>query len=162
MSAELVTTLTVCILIDRKDILLDVFRNEETAKGVLVSGTQVGPRSVYALNETTFLVTYPSNIPAADIGPAIKKINEWLGKPVVIACDEVTAVQLPQVMECACHTTGVESVVFNTRLDDIRTNSNPSVHSGYHSYASGPSVPGASSTIFLNKISSIPCFSGSE
>ena len=75
------------------------------------------PRSVHALNETTFLVTYPSGIQADDIGSAIEKINEWLGKPVVITCDEVTAVQLPQVIEHACHTTGVESVVFNTRLD---------------------------------------------
>ena len=54
MFSESVTMLTVCILIDRKDILLDVFRNEEIAKWVLVSGTQVEPRSVYALNEITF------------------------------------------------------------------------------------------------------------
>ena len=60
------------------------FKNEEIAKGVLVSGTQVEPRSVYALNETTFLVTYPSRMWAEDIGSSIKKINEWLGKPVVI------------------------------------------------------------------------------
>ena len=56
VSGELVTVLTVCILIDGKDILLDVFRNEEIAKGVLISGTQVKPRNVYALNETIFLV----------------------------------------------------------------------------------------------------------
>ena len=104
------------------------FRNEGIVKGVLVSGTHVKPKSVHALNETTFLVTYSSGILAADIGSAIKNINEWLGKPVVIRCDEVTAVQLPQVIECACHTTRVESVVFNTRLDEIRTDSNPSVH----------------------------------
>ena len=57
---------------------------------------------VYMLNETTFLVTYSSEILAADIGPAIKKINEWLGKSVVITCDEVTAVQLLKVIECVC------------------------------------------------------------
>ena len=62
VSAELVTMLTVCILIDGKVILLGVYRNEEIAKGVLVSRTQLKPRSVYALNETTFLVTYPSGI----------------------------------------------------------------------------------------------------
>ena len=125
VSAEPVTMLTVCILLDGKDILLDVFRNEEIAKGVLVSRTQVKARSVYALNETTFLVTYPSEIWAEDIGSAIKKINEWLGKPVVVTCDEVTAVQLPQVIKCACHTTGVESVVFNARVNDMRSGSNP-------------------------------------
>ena len=39
MPAESVTMLTVCILVDGKDILPDVFRNEVIAKGVLVSGT---------------------------------------------------------------------------------------------------------------------------
>ena len=62
MSADSVTTLTVCIFIDGKDILLDVFRNEDITKGVLVIGTHVEPSSVHALNETTFLVTYPSGI----------------------------------------------------------------------------------------------------
>ena len=162
MSAEPVTKLTVCILIDGKDILLDVFRNKDIAKGVLVSGTHVKPRSVHALNESTFLVTYSLGIPAEDIGSTIEKNNEWLGKPVVITCKEITAVQLPQVIEHACHTIRVESVVFNTGLDEIRTDSNPSVHSGYHSYASGPAVLGASGTTFLNKMPGIPCFSGSE
>ena len=159
MSTEPVTMLTVCIFIDRKDILLDVFRNEESAKGVLVSRTQVKPISAYALNETTLPVTYPSGIWAEDIGSAIKKINEWLGKPVIITCDEVTAVQLPQVIECTHHTTGVESVVFNTRVDDMRSDSNPSVHSGY---AGGPAVLGESGTTFLNKMPGIPQFSGTE
>ena len=162
MSTEWVATLTVCVLIDGKDILLDVFRNEDIAKVVLVSGTHVKPRSVHTLNESTFLVTYSSGILAADIGSAIKKINEWLGKLVVITCDEVTAVQLPQVIEHACHTTGVKSVVFNTGLDEIRTDSNPSVHSGYHSYAGGPAVLGVSGTTFLNTMPGIPCFKGSE
>ena len=74
--------------------------------------------SVHALNETTFLMTYSSGILAEDIDSAIKKINEWLGKTVVFTCDEVTAVQLPQVIEHAhWHTTGVECVVFNTGLE---------------------------------------------
>ena len=128
--------------------LLDVFRNKEIAKEVLISGTQVKCRSVYTLNETTFLVTYPSGILAEDIGSAIENINEWLGKPVVITCDEVTAVQLSQVNECACHTTGVESVVFNTGVDNMRSDSNPSVYSEYHSYAGSPAVLGASGTTF--------------
>ena len=49
---------------------------------------------------------------------------------MVITCDEVTTAQLPQVMEHACHTTGVESVVFNTRIDDMQSDSNQSVQSG--------------------------------
>ena len=79
MSAELVAMLTVCILIDGKETLLDVFRNEDIAKGVLVGGTHIKPRSVHALNETTFLVTYSSGILAEEIGSAIEKIDEWLG-----------------------------------------------------------------------------------
>ena len=68
--------LTVHILINRKDILPDVFRNEDIAKGVLVSRTHVEPRSVHALNETTFVVTFTSGILTEDIGSAIEKINE--------------------------------------------------------------------------------------
>ena len=124
VTAEPVTTLTVQILIDRKEILLDVFRNEYVAKGILISGTHIEPRSVHALNETTFLVTYSSGILAEKIGFAIEQINECLGKPVVITCDEVTAVQLPQlpiqVIKHVCHTTGVEPVVFNTSVDGMR------------------------------------------
>ena len=160
-STELVMMLTVCVVIDIKDVLPDVFRNKDIAKGVLASKTHVEPRSVHALNETTFLVTYSSGILAKDIGSAIEKINEWLGKPVVITCHEVTAAQLPQVIECVQHTAGVESVVFNTGLNEIRTDSNPSVHSGYHSYAGGPAVPGASGTAFLNKMPGVPHFPGS-
>ena len=92
--AELVTMLTVCILTDRKDILPNGFRNEDTVKGVLISRTHVELRGVHALNETTFLVTHSSGILVYDISFAIEKINEWLGKPVVITCDEVTAAQL--------------------------------------------------------------------
>ena len=76
-------------------IHLDAFRNEDITKGVLICGTQVEHRSVHALNETTFLVTYSSGILAEEIGSAIENIEEWLGKPVVITCDDVTAIQLP-------------------------------------------------------------------
>ena len=98
---ESVTMLTLCILIDRKEILLQVFQNKEVAKGVLMGRTHVEPWIVQALNETTFLVTYASGILAEEIGAAVEKIENWLGKPVVITCDEVTTNQLPQVVECA-------------------------------------------------------------
>ena len=97
-SAEPVTTLTVHVLIDGRKILPDVFQNEYVAKEVLMSWTHVKPISVQALNEITFLVTYSSGILAEEIGTAIEKIDEWLGKPVVITCDEVTTAQLPQVI----------------------------------------------------------------
>ena len=55
-----------------------------------MSWTLVEPRSVQGLNETTFLITYASGILADEIGSAVEKIEDWLGKPVVITCDEVT------------------------------------------------------------------------
>ena len=60
-----------------------------------MSWTLVEPRGVHALNETTFLVTSLSGILADEIWSAIEKIDEWLDKPVVITCDEVTTAQLP-------------------------------------------------------------------
>ena len=103
-------------------------------------------------------MTYSSGILAEEIGSAIEKIDEWLGKPVVITCDEVTTAQLPQVIDCAHHTTKVESVVFSTRIDEMKSDSNPSVHS----YAGGPSVQGVSGTTFLHKMPRLPWFSGTE
>ena len=44
----------------------------------------------------------------------------------------------------------------------MRSYSNPSVQSGYHSYAGGLVVPGTSSTTFLNKMPRLPWFSGME
>ena len=86
---------------------------------------------------------------------------EWLGKPVVITCDEVTTAQLPQVIQHACHITGVESVVFNTRLDEMKSDSKPSVHS-YAAMNGDPSVQEVSGTTFLNKMPGLPQFSGME
>ena len=85
--ADPVTTLMVCILIDGKEILPDVLQNEDIAKGVLIGGTDVESKSVHALNEITFLVTYSSGILAEEIGSAIEKIDKRLGKPVVIIYD---------------------------------------------------------------------------
>ena len=98
-----------------------------------MSWTHVETRGVQTFNETTFLVTYSSGILVDEIGSTIEKIDEWLGKPVVITYDEVTTAQLPQVIECVHHTMGVESVVFNTRIDDMQSDSNQSVQGGYHS-----------------------------
>ena len=84
------TMLMVHMLIDGKEILLLVLWNEDIAKEVLMSWTHVEPRSVQTLNETTFLVTYASGILADAIGSAVEKVEDWLGKPVVITCDEIT------------------------------------------------------------------------
>ena len=119
MATELGTMLTVHVLIDRKEILPHVLQDEDVMKGVLVNWTHVEPRSVQALNETTFLVAYSAGILAEEIGSTIENIDERLGKPVVTTCDEVTSAQLPQGIKCAWHTTGVESVVFNSRIEDM-------------------------------------------
>ena len=94
-------TLTVCMLIDGKEILPLVLQKEDVTKGVLMSWTHVEHRNVHTLNETTFLVTYGLGILANDIGSAVEKIGDWLGRPVVITCDEVILAQLPGVIECA-------------------------------------------------------------
>ena len=61
-----------------------------------------------------------------------------------------------------CGITGVDLVVFNTRIDDMHSDSNQSVQNGYHNYSSGPAVLGASGTTILNKIPGTPHFSGTE
>ena len=75
--------------------------NEEVAKGVLTGWMNVEPKRLQALNETTFLATYAAGILDEEIGTAIERINNWLGKPAVIVCDEVTAAQLPHVLDHA-------------------------------------------------------------
>ena len=62
-------------------------------------------------------------------------MNGWV-KPEVITCDEITTAQIPQVIEHVCHNMGVESVVFNTRIDDVQYDSNHSCARGtrYHTF----------------------------
>ena len=92
---------TVCVLIDGKEILPQALCNEEVAKGVITGWTNVEPKRLQALNETTFLATFAVGILAEEIGVAIEKIDNWLGKPIAITCNEVTMVQLPHVIEHA-------------------------------------------------------------
>ena len=106
------TTLTVHILIDGKEILSQALCNEEVAKGVVIGWTNIESKSIQALNETTFLATYAVGILAEEIGTGIEKIDNWLGKPVVTTCNEVTPAQLPHVLEYVQHTVGVKLVVF--------------------------------------------------
>ena len=120
-----------------------------------MSWGHVEPRGVHALKKTTFLVIYSSGILADEIASAIEKIDEKLDKPVIITCDEISTAQLPQVIDCVHHTTGVELVVFNTRIDDMQYDSNQSVQSEYHSYAGSPAVLGGLGTTILNKIPGI-------
>ena len=151
--------LMVCVLVYGKEILLQALWNEEVTKGVLMGWMHIEPKNVQALNETTFLATYAVGILAEEIGAAIEN---WLVKPVVITCDEVTTAQLPQVLEHMQCIVGVESVVFNNRMDDLHSDSLQSVQSGYHSNAASPAVLGASGITILNKVPGIPCFLGTE
>ena len=50
MSMEANTTLMVCVLIDGKEILLQVLYNEEVAKGMLMGWANIEPKSIQALN----------------------------------------------------------------------------------------------------------------
>ena len=120
------------------------------------------PKNVKALNKTTFLATYAAGILAEEIGAAIEKIENWLGKPVVITCNEVTMAQLPHVLECMQHIAGVELVFSNNRMDDLHSDSLQHIQSGYCSTVASPAVVGALDPTFLKKILGIPCFLGTE
>ena len=61
----------------------------------------VEPKRLQAFNKTTFLATFAMGILAEEIGIAIERIDNWLGKPVVITYDEVTAAQLPHMLKLA-------------------------------------------------------------
>ena len=142
MPMEAYTTLTVHILIEGKEILLQALCNVEVAKGVLTGWTNVEPKRLQALNETTFLATYATDILAEEIGTAIERIDNWLGKPVVIMCDEVTVAELPHMLDCVQHILGVELVVFNHRMDDSHSDFFQSVQSGHHSHVANPTALG--------------------
>ena len=101
MPMEASTILMVCILIDGKEIFPQALHHEEVAKGMLMGLRNVEPKGMQSLNETTFLATYAVGILGEEIGMAIEKINNWLGKPVVITCNEVTVAQLPHVLDHA-------------------------------------------------------------
>ena len=73
---------------------------KRSQRGVITGWTNVEPKRLQALNETTFLATLAVDILAEEIEIAIEKIDNWLGKPVVITCNEGTAVQLPRVLKC--------------------------------------------------------------
>ena len=128
----------------------------------LTGWMNVEPKKLQTLNETTFLATFAVGILAEEIGTAIERIDIWLGKPIVIMCDDVTVAQLPLVLKCMQYINGVELVVFNYRMDDLHSDSLQSVHNGHHSQLTSPIALGAVSPPILNKILGIPQFSGTE
>ena len=67
MPMEANTTLTVCMLIDAKEILPPALCNEEVMKVVITGWTNVEPKRLQALNETTFLATFAAGILAEEI-----------------------------------------------------------------------------------------------
>ena len=162
MPMEANTTLTVCILIDRKEILLQALHNEEVAKGVITGWTNMEPKRLQALNETTFLATFAAGILAEEIGVAIEKIDKWLGKPIVITCDEVTMVQLPHVLECAWCISRADLVVFNPKTDDLHSDSLQIIPNEPHSLMVSPGSLKLIDQPLLNAIPGIPQFSSTE
>ena len=100
MPMEANMTLMVCMLIKGKEILLQALCNEEVTKGVLTRWMNVEPKRLQTLNETTFLAIFVAGILADEIGTAIERVDNWLGKPIVIMCNEVTMAQLPHVLKC--------------------------------------------------------------
>ena len=68
MPTEANMTLMVHMLIDGKKVLLQALYNEEVTKGVLTGWTNVEPKRLQALNETTFLATFAVGILAEEVG----------------------------------------------------------------------------------------------
>ena len=66
------------------------------------------------------------------------------------------------MLDCVHHILGVESVVFNHRMDNFHSGSFQSVQSGHHNQAANPAVLGAIGPTILNKILGIPHFLGIE
>ena len=160
MPMEANITLTVHMLIDGKEILQLALHNEEVAKGVITGWTNVKPKRLQSLNETTFLATFAVGILAEEIGIAIEKIDNWLGKPVVITSNEVTMVQLPHVLKHVQCISGADSVVFNPKTDDLHSDSLQSVPNGPCSLITSPVPLKTISQPLLNTIPGIPQFSG--
>ena len=156
MPTEANTTLMVYILIDGKEILLQALHNEEVAKGVITGWTNVEPKRLQALNETTFLATFAAGILAEEIDVAIEKIDNWLGKPVVITFSEVTAVQLPNVLECAWHISRPDLFVFNPKTDDLHSDSLQIIPNEPHSLMVSPAPLKPIDPPLLNMIPRMP------
>ena len=163
MPMEANTTLMVCILIDGKEILPQALHNEEVAKGVITGWTNMEPKRLQALNEITFLAIFAAGILAEKIGVAIEKIDNLLGKPVVIiTCDEVTMVQLPHVLECVQCISGADSVVFNPKTDDLHSDSLWTIPNEPHSLMVSPAPLKPIDQPLLNMIPVMPQFSRTE
>ena len=150
------TTLTVHILIDGKEILPQALCNEEVAKGVITGWTNVEPKRLQALNETTFLATFAVGILDEEIGVAIEKIDNWLGKPIVITCHEVTVVQLAHVLECVWLISGADYVVFNPKTDDLHSDSLQTIPNEPHSLMVSPGPLKPIDQPLLNAIPGMP------
>ena len=131
-------------------------------KGVITGWTNMEPKRLQALNETTFLATFAAGILAEEIGIAIEKIDNWLGKPVVITCNEVTMVQLPHELKCVQCSSGADLVVFNPKTDDLHSDPLQSIPNGPHSLMTRPISLKPIGQPLLNTIPGIPQFSGTE
>ena len=107
------------------------------------------------------MATFAGDILPEEIGIDIEKINNWLGKPVVITCNEVTAVQLPHVYKHVQHISLADLVVFNPKTDDQHSDSLQSV-SGPHSLMTSPVPLKTVGQPLLNTIPGILRFSSTE
>ena len=156
------TTLTVCVLIDGKEILPQALCNEKAAKGVITGWTNVEPKRLQVLNETTFLATFAVGILAEQIGVAIEKIDNWLGKLVVITCNEVTTEKLPHVLEHMQHISGANLVVFNPKPGDLHSDSLQTIPNEPNSLMVSPAPLKLINQPLLNMIPGMPEFSSTE
>ena len=135
------------------------------AKGVITGWTNMEPKRLQALNEN-HLLSYicSAGILAEEIGVAIEKIDNWLGKPVVITCNEVTAwYNFPMCSNV--HNVSVQksdSVVFNPKTDDLHSDSLQTIPNEPHSLMVSPAPLKPVDQPVLNMIPGMPRLSGTE
>ena len=81
---EHINAISVQVLIEGRDPLLEVLQNEEVTKGLVIEYTHTEPMCIYSLYKSTMLLIFNQNIDVTTLSMRMGAINSWLGKPVII------------------------------------------------------------------------------
>ena len=84
---EHINAISVQVLIEGRDPLLECLQNEEVTKGLVIEYTCTEPTCIYSLDKNTMLLIFNQNIDVTTLSMRMGVINSWLGKPVIIHSD---------------------------------------------------------------------------
>ena len=84
---EHINAISVQVLIEVRDPLLEVLQNEKVAKCLVIEYTHTEPTYIYSLDKSTMLLLFNQNIDVTTLSMRMGAINSWLGKPVIIHSD---------------------------------------------------------------------------